>query len=675
MFALRPLLFKYSGFFTKVLVLIIGTQVGSFALQAEDASSHQSQKITIYDRIGQQFLPSIAQTAQQEIKNNQSKKSNIEIINNKIGNAEKFNIFLCALSEYSPEQLPSPSDVINTTTCSDIELLCGDDPENLSHHLLSCVDHTLTTVGNIQLQKMLFTPLHDIKQLKNRQQIIKELINNEQLFNQVEQLLQNLKETEDELASFWKYQNAALTPLFQGTYFTLPLFSALFNYLHIDSFKSFVKYLNSSSQALEARHLRRLLPGPGMAFISYLLASSLMNSYETGTLPSPWSIMWGINLYSLCKGIKNYHTLTKTIQAKMINIATYINSVKALANVLEKNKKLAHLGCSVEDLKTIGGSDKQAKKLVNFLESSTFKGKASFFSNHGKSLAALNLMKEATAGLINGVAAAGELDAYMSIAKLYKKYQNHSNATYCFVTFEQKSKPHLNIDSFWHPFLDADKAVTNSVELGESQGNNMVITGPNAGGKSTTLKGITTALLLAQSFGIAPARALSMTPFSKINTYLNIADAQGKESLFQAEMRRVAETVNMMESLKKDEFSFIIIDEMFTGTNPSEAEEAAYRVGKVLTHFGNSICILATHFKKLTQLEQETNGFYKNYKVWVTEKTDGTFHCPYKITPGISDQSIALKLLQQQGLTSFTLQKAFGNLNIDSYARDEAIAA
>lgn len=675
MFALRLLQFKYSAFFTRVFVLILGTQVGFFALQAKNSSSHQTQKTTIYDRVGKQFLPSIAQAAQQEIKNSPSQKSNIEIIDNKIGNTEKFNIFLSALSEYSPEQLPSTHDVINTTTCNDTELLCGSDPENLSRHLLSCVDHTLTTVGNIQLQKMLLTPLHDIKQLKNRQRIIKELVSNKQLFDQIEQLLQNLKETEDELAPFWKYQNASLKQLFQGTYFTFPLFSALFNYLHIDSFKSFINYLNSSSRALEARHLYKILPGPGMAFSSYLLASSLMNFYETGTLPSFWSIAWGINLYNSCKGIKNYHALTKTIQEKMIKIATYINSVKALANVLEKNKKLAYLVCSFEDLKTIGGSDKQAKKLVNFLESSTFKGEASFFSNHGKSLTALNLMKDATAGLINGVAAAGELDAYMSIAKLYKKYKDHPNATYCFVAFEQKSKPHLNIDSFWHPFLNAEKAITNSVELGESQGNNMIITGPNAGGKSTTLKGITTALLLAQSFGIAPARAMSMTPFSKINTYLNIADTQGRESLFQAEMRRIAETVSMMESLKKDEFSFIIIDEMFTGTNPREAEEAAYRVGKALTHFDNSICILATHFKKLTQLEQETNGFYRNYKVWVTENTDGTFHCPYKIAPGISDQSIALKLLQQQGLASGTLQKAFDNLNIDNYTEDAVIAA
>ena len=64
---------------------------------------------------------------------------------------------------------------------------------------------------------------------------------------------------------------------------------------------------------------------------------------------------------------------------------------------------------------------------------------------------------------------------------------------------------------------------------------NITLTGPNAGGKSTFLMGMTTSLLLSQTFGIAPAKEAKLTPFDKINTSINIMDdiAAGK-SLFMA---------------------------------------------------------------------------------------------------------------------------------------------
>ena len=63
------------------------------------------------------------------------------------------------------------------------------------------------------------------------------------------------------------------------------------------------------------------------------------------------------------------------------------------------------------------------------------------------------------------LAAIGEIDACLSMAKLYKKMQ-HERVGYCFVDFVEHQKPSLNIVDFWNPFVDAKIVVTNSLELG-----------------------------------------------------------------------------------------------------------------------------------------------------------------------------------------------------------------
>jgi DNA mismatch repair protein MutS len=104
---------------------------------------------------------------------------------------------------------------------------------------------------------------------------------------------------------------------------------------------------------------------------------------------------------------------------------------------------------------------------------------------------------------------------------------------------------------------------------------NIILIGPNAGGKSTVLTGVTVSLLLSQTFGIAPAQAAVMTPFDKINTSIDITDniAAGK-SLFLAEVNRAQKHIDLLSKLRQDEFSFTTFDEPFGGTNPIEGAAA-----------------------------------------------------------------------------------------------------
>jgi DNA mismatch repair protein MutS len=223
---------------------------------------------------------------------------------------------------------------------------------------------------------------------------------------------------------------------------------------------------------------------------------------------------------------------------------------------------------------------------------------------------------------------------------------------------EHAAAPALSATDIWHPLVGAQKSVTNSIELGGDKPTNIIITGPNAGGKSTFLKGLTLNVLFAQSLGIVPAKKFVVTPFAKINTYMNIADdTAGGNSLFKSEVLRAQSLMNTVKNLPADQCAFSVMDEMFSGTSPKEGEAASYAVSQELGSLPNNMLLLATHFQKLTGLEENTGNF-TNYQVRVVQHENGTFSYPFKLELGKADQNVAIQILQQQGFSSSILDNA-----------------
>ena len=134
---------------------------------------------------------------------------------------------------------------------------------------------------------------------------------------------------------------------------------------------------------------------------------------------------------------------------------------------------------------------------------------------------------------------------------------------FSFPKYLPSSNPVFNEEQLWHPFLDNSKVINNNIILGGSNKNNALITGPNAGGKSTFIKSIAISILLSQTIGITCCNNLSLTIFNNLETYLNIPDIKGKESLFEAEVNRSLEYINKLNKMEKYELSFIIMDEIF----------------------------------------------------------------------------------------------------------------
>jgi len=373
----------------------------------------------------------------------------------------------------------------------------------------------------------------------------------------------------------------------------------------------------------------------------------------------------------------------KCLQKLLIAAARSMEATKLLYETIKEHPGLAKfdefkdLEIPFEKCEKTGEELTQLVSLL--LDTQTFKHGVSLFSNKGVITRAYILMCDFKEQLEDTLAAVGRVDAYYSLAKLCKEFE-YKPVKFAFANYANAPTPFIKAKNFWHPLIDTDKVVPNTLTLGtDNKRPNAIITGPNEGGKSTILKALATCLIMAQTIGIVPAQTFTFTPFHSIATYLNITDDIGAgNSLFKSEVLRTDTLITKIKNLKENEFSFAVFDEVFNGTSPLEGEAAAYSVAHHLSNFPKSINLIATHFPLLTKLETVTNQF-ANYKVSVIQNKisetgdidkssdtkdvnkntqKNTIIYPYKLEPGISNQHIAIDILRYQGFDNSILEEA-----------------
>jgi len=239
-----------------------------------------------------------------------------------------------------------------------------------------------------------------------------------------------------------------------------------------------------------------------------------------------------------------------------------------------------------------------------------------------------------------------KLDAIVSICKIRESL--HMS----YPTYMTNKTPVLNIKGVFHPYLKTP--VKNNFVLDKTRG--AIITGPNAGGKSTIIKSILINILLSQTLCIVNSTATQLTPFTYIASQINVPDRKGKQSLFEAEMFRAKYTLDKLDNING--FSIIFMDEIFNSTNPVEGISGAYAIAKKMSSYTNNMMIFTTHYLYLTKLATEFPERFTNMKMNVKICPDGTIKFPYKLHSGISRQWIALELLKQNNFDETLISDA-----------------
>ncbi|HEV2601507.1 MAG TPA: hypothetical protein VGT41_04360 [Candidatus Babeliales bacterium] len=289
--------------------------------------------------------------------------------------------------------------------------------------------------------------------------------------------------------------------------------------------------------------------------------------------------------------------------------------------------------------------------LKQLLKTNTFKKDTgiSFFPPHmGRILVAYKHVDTVRADLVGPLQVLGQLDAYLSIAKLYKEYKDE-RVSYSFAQYSNAKLPYFQATDSWNPFVDTDKAVVNDVELGIAHGmRGMILTGSNMGGKSTILKGSALDIWLAQSLTIAPGELVKLTPFGYLGSSLNVADFTGKASSYKAEGLRAQSLLRGKNRCDEDLLGLFIIDELYKGTHADYGAEQCCLFAKELLECPYVLFIFASHFTpRINDLELETEGACENWKVDAIKQPGGGFELPHKLARGVSTVNIAAEIVNQ----------------------------
>ena len=184
-------------------------------------------------------------------------------------------------------------------------------------------------------------------------------------------------------------------------------------------------------------------------------------------------------------------------------------------------------------------------------------------------------------------------------------------------------------DMFYLPHLE-ENPIKNNINLGK----NIIITGPNASGKTTILKASMINILLSQQFGYGCYKSAKIKLYDMFHSYLNIPDTSGRDSLFQAEARRCKDILENIHN-NPDKNHCCIFDEIYSGTNPNDAVLCANLYLKGINHYKTHVdYILTTHYIQLCENFSKDKNV-ENLKMNVIV-TDDTIKYMYSILPGIS---------------------------------------
>jgi DNA mismatch repair protein MutS len=207
-----------------------------------------------------------------------------------------------------------------------------------------------------------------------------------------------------------------------------------------------------------------------------------------------------------------------------------------------------------------------------------------------------------------------------------------------------------------HPVLDQnlieEKFVPNDTELDGDKYRMAIITGPNMAGKSTYIRQVALIVLIAQIGSFVPASAAEIGIVDRIFTRVGASDDLSRgQSTFMVEMNETANIVN-----NATERSLVILDEIGRGTSTFDGLSIAWSVAEFLHDRVKARTLFATHYHELTRLAVERSGVV-NFNVAVREWNDQIIFLR-KIVPGGADKSYGIQVARLAGLPKEILDRA-----------------
>jgi hypothetical protein len=232
------------------------------------------------------------------------------------------------------------------------------------------------------------------------------------------------------------------------------------------------------------------------------------------------------------------------------------------------------------------------------------------------------------------------LFAYFKVAVLHDTLLHLAKVPYALLDYG----PTTYFHHLCNPLLD-NTQVPNPLSLRRS----LIVSGPNAGGKTTYIKSLLWAILLGQSFGIAYCSSGCLKPYDAILHHHRVHDIVGDQSLFQAEMAKIKEAIQCVANYTS---VIYFMDEPLHSTHPIDGAAMLKALLYYLGTHSNCSVVITSHYFSIQSVPGYQNVSVRAYL------QDTTIRFDYLIYPGGSKQTIGIELLRRADFPAAMLESA-----------------
>lgn len=545
--------------------------------------------------------------------------------------------------------------VLDNSTIRNLDLVANSYSGQVQESLLGVLDDTKTPMGKRGLYSWILNPLIDDKQIKNRLDVVEELLSQPELLAQAREALSNIADIERLVGKIGL--NRANGRDLRAIHSSL------------ESAQQLHELLKGSKKITKQVDLKGLLKQKGLDKASKLIDSAIheeppINIMDGGMIKDGYnkevdelrsvsgnSKDWvnefaakekeSTGIPSLRIGFNRvfgyYIEVTKVHQDKVpehyVRKQTLVNSERYITDEL-KQKEDVILG---------------AEEKLSALEYKLFQ------EIRDQLLPQLDNMKLLSREI-------AKLDILSGFAQIAREF------AYTRPTIHPMGSKDgtIKIVGGRHPIVERlaqEDFVSNDTNLKMQESRMCIITGPNMSGKSTFIRQVASLVLMAQIGSFIPAQSSEIAIADRIFSRVGASDdlSQGR-STFMVEMEEAANILN-----NATEHSLVILDEVGRGTSTYDGVSIAWALSEYLVEKIKARTLFATHYHELLQLAQEHPDVVKNYNVHVKESDQEVIFLR-KIVEGGTDRSYGIYVAKLAGLPAKVIKRAnviLGKLELD----------
>ena len=560
---------------------------------------------------------------------------------------------------------PADHVLLDSATQANLELVESRGARDAS--LLSVLDRTITPMGARKLRAWILQPLRDLTELRRRQQMVGQLLQESDLLGSIRAELKSIRDIERAAGRLSQASgNARDLVALKTSLQQIPTLKRELGKL-IDRL-SFGTEPADTSHLSHASHLQnaiREMPALAEKLANALLDDPPLALKEGGIFRDGHDA----NLDALRQASREGKSWISHLQEREI-AATGIKSLKVRYNsvfgyFIEITKSnLANVPAHYTRKQTTVGGERFITPELKEMEAKVL-GADDRAQNIEYQL--FQKLRDETLREIEPIQQTADaiavLDVLCALAETARLFR------YC--------RPELNdslrlvIKDGRHPVLDQslveEKFVPNDTELDGETIRMAIVTGPNMAGKSTYIRQVALIVLMAQIGSFVPAESAEVGLVDRIFTRVGASDdlARG-ESTFMVEMNETANIIN-----NASERSLVILDEIGRGTSTFDGLSIAWSVAEFLHDKIKSRSLFATHYHELIKLAEDRKGVC-NLNVAVREWNEQIIFLR-KIIPGGADKSYGIQVARLAGLPKEILNRAKEILaHLESSSRAEA---